>query len=124
MRSVPEWIGKDDDAIPPRTVRARVFREHDGICHISKRKILPGEPWDLEHVKPLSEARNGENLNRESNLAPAIKAEHAKKSAEETTRRAKADRCHAKHYGYFPKGRGWNTKLRKRLDGRVEPRNG
>lgn len=102
-RSVPEWIGKNDDAVPPRTVRARVFRDHGGICHISGRKIGPGEAWDLEHVKPLSMARPGENLNRESNLAPALKAAHAAKTAREAGERSKADRIHAKHHGYFPK---------------------
>jgi hypothetical protein len=27
-RTVKEWIGKDDDAKPPKSVRARVFRDH------------------------------------------------------------------------------------------------
>lgn len=112
-RSVPEWIGKNDDAVPPRTVRARVFREHDGVCHITKRRIAAGEAWDLEHVKPLSMARPGENLNRESNLAPALTVAHREKTAREAGDRAKADRIHAKHFGYFPeskaklKGRGF-----------------
>lgn len=117
-RSVPEWVGKNDDAVPPRTVRARVFRTHEGICHISKRKIGAGEPWDLEHVKPLSMARPGENLNRESNLAPALTGPHREKTAREAGERAKADRIHAKHHGYWPKtrtplkGRGFETTRR------------
>lgn len=102
-RSVPEWIGKDDDAVPPRTVRARVFRRYEGRCYLTKRKINAGEAWDLEHIRPLAMARPGETLNRESNLAPALKAPHIEKTAEEATARAKADRIHAKHYGYFPK---------------------
>lgn len=105
MRSVPEWIGKDDDAQPPRSVRARVFREHNGICHISRRKIAAGEAWELEHIRPLAMARPGENLNRETNLAPALVAPHREKSAKEATERAKADRIHAKHFGYFPKSK-------------------
>jgi 5-methylcytosine-specific restriction endonuclease McrA len=104
-RTIDEWVGKDDDAKPPRTVRARVFRHHEGRCHISKRKIAAGEPWDLEHIVPLWKARPGENLNRESNLAPALKVPHAEKTATEATERAKADRIHAKHYGYFAKTR-------------------
>lgn len=102
-RSVDEWVGKDHDAIPPRTVRARVFRRFEGKCHLTGRKIAAGEAWDLEHVRPLSMARAGENLNRETNLAPALKAPHALKTAEEATGRAKADRIHAKHFGYFAK---------------------
>jgi 5-methylcytosine-specific restriction enzyme A len=104
-RSVPEWIGKDDDAVPPRSVRARVFRAYDGRCYLTKQKIGVADAWDLEHIRPLSMARPGENLNRESNLAPALKAAHKAKSAREATDRSKADRCHAKHHGYFPKSR-------------------
>jgi 5-methylcytosine-specific restriction enzyme A len=104
-RSVAEWIGKDDDAVPPRTVRARVFRAHEGRCYLTGRKIAAGEAWDLEHKRPVSMARPGENLNRESNLAPALKAPHREKTAQEATDRAKADRLHAKHHGYFPKSR-------------------
>lgn len=103
MRTVPEWIGKTDDAIPPRTVRARVFREHDGRCYLTGRKIAAGEAWDLEHVRPLWEARPGEKLNRESNLRPALKAPHREKTSEEATDRAKCDRIHAKHFGYYAK---------------------
>jgi 5-methylcytosine-specific restriction protein A len=101
-RTVKEWIGKDDDAKPPKSVRARVFRDHDGRCHLTGRKIMPGEAWELEHVKPLAMARKGENLNRESNMAPALVAPHREKTSREATDRAKADRCHAKHFGYFP----------------------
>lgn len=104
-RSRPEWIGKDDDAVPPRSVRARVFRAHNGICHLSGRKIGAGDEWDLEHVRPLAMARPGENLNRESNLTPALKAPHREKTAQEAAERAKADRMHAKHYGYWPKSK-------------------
>lgn len=105
MRTVAEWRGKDDDAVPPRTVRARVFRRYDGHCYLSKRKILAGDAWDLEHIRPLWKARPGENLNVESNLAPALKAPHAEKTAAEATERAKTDRLHAKHFGYFPKSK-------------------
>ncbi len=102
MREVPEWIGKDDNTKVPKRVRARVFLAHGGICHISKRPIRVGDDWDLEHVRPLAMARPGENLHRESNLAPALKAPHREKTAREATDKAKADRLHAKHFGYWP----------------------
>jgi len=102
MREVLEWIGKDDNAIPPKSVRARVFRKYEGRCYLSGRAIRAGEAWDLEHIKPLWSARPGENLNRESNLAPAIKSAHAEKTAAEAGQRAKSDRLHAKHHGYWP----------------------
>lgn len=110
-RDVPEWVGKDDNAKPPRSVRARVFRRFGGVCYLSKRKIMAGEAWELEHVKPLHLARPGENLNRESNLAPALVAPHREKTAAEMTAKAKADRIHAKHFGYFPEAK---QKLRGR----------
>jgi 5-methylcytosine-specific restriction protein A len=110
-RSVPEWVGKTPDTVPPKTVRARVFRAYDGHCYLSKKKILVGDEWDLEHIKPLHSAGPDENLNRESNLAPALKKPHAEKTARENSAKAKADRVHAKHFGYWPESR---AKLRGR----------
>ena len=63
-RSVPEWIGKTPDTPVPPRVRLRVFERHGGICHISKRKIMPGEAWDCDHFIAL--INGGEH--RESNL--------------------------------------------------------
>lgn len=101
-RSVEEWIGSSPDAEPPRSVKARIFRRYEGRCHLTGAKINAGDVWDVEHIRPIWEARPGENLNRESNMAPALKSTHRVKSAEEAADRAKADRCHAKHFGYFP----------------------
>lgn len=110
-RSVPEWVGKNADSKPPRLVRARVLRRYGGRCYLTGRQIGVKDEWELEHIKPLHLARPGENLNRESNLAPALKAAHAEKTAVENTERARADRIHAKHFGYFPKAR---QKIRSR----------
>lgn len=98
-RAVAEWIGKTPDSKVPPQVRARVFLRADGICHISKRKIRPGEAWELEHVKPLS--MGGEH--REGNMAPALVQPHREKTAQEARARAKADRVRAKHLGIHPK---------------------
>jgi 5-methylcytosine-specific restriction enzyme A len=117
-RSVPEWVGKDDDSRPPRLVRARVFRKYKGRCYLTGRSIGVKDEWDLEHVRPLHLARDGENLNRESNLAPALKAAHAVKTAAEATGRSKADRIHAKHFGYWPETK---AKLRGRGFQRTRP---
>lgn len=106
-RSVPEWVGSSPDAKIPREVRARIFLRDDGICHISKRKIRPGDAWEAEHVTPLW--KGGEH--RETNLAPALADAHKLKTAEEAGDRAKAKRIHAKHHGYFPKSK---TPLRSR----------
>lgn len=68
-RSTDEWIGKDDDAVPPPRVRLRVFDAVGGCCHLCRRKIFPGEYWQADHVIALC---NG-GANRESNLAPACR---------------------------------------------------
>jgi 5-methylcytosine-specific restriction protein A len=49
-RAVEEWIGKTDDTPIPDRVKVRIWIKHGGICHLAKRKIMPGEPWDAEHV--------------------------------------------------------------------------
>lgn len=99
-RSVDEWIGKNDDVMPPPRVRLRIFDAHGGVCHISQRKIRAGELWDLDHVIAL--CNGGEN--RESNLAPALRDKHREKTADDVKQRAKDDRVRAKHNGtYQPK---------------------
>lgn len=108
-RSVPEWRGASPDTPVPARVKLRVFEAHGGRCYLTGLKINAGDDWDVEHVKPLS--MHGEN--RESNLAPALKAPHAVKTAAEATSRAKADRVRKKHLGVWPepvrklRGRGF-----------------
>lgn len=94
-RAVEEWIGKTDDSpIPPR-VKLRVFQAHGGICHIAKRKIMPGEPWDAEHVKAI--INGGEN--RESNLAPALRDKHPIKTAADMAEKARTYRKRKSNLG-------------------------
>ena len=94
-RSVPEWIGKTPDTKVPPRVRLRVFDKHNGVCHISNRKIMPGDKWELEHIIRLKDG--GEN--RESNLAPALVIPHQEKTAIENAEQAKTDRLRKKHLG-------------------------
>jgi len=118
-RSVPEWIGKTPDTKVPPRVRLRVFNAHDGICHISDRKIRPGDKWELEHIKRLKDG--GEN--RESNLAPALIDFHQEKTNAENTLQAKEDRIRKKHLG-IKSGRsqwpcGKNKPFKKLMSGKV-----
>lgn len=122
-RSVKEWIGKTPDALPPARVKMRVFLRHNGICHISGRKIQPGDVWQTEHVKALS--MGGEN--RESNLAPALVEPHRDKTAGEAGPRAKADKIRSKHLGqhkskYRPLPGTKASGLKRKFDGTVERR--
>jgi hypothetical protein len=81
MRSVPEWIGRDDSHPVPNRVKARVFERFHGICGCGcGRKIVPGDGWDTDHIIPLC---NGKGLNRESNLQPMIVAHHRKKTKDD-----------------------------------------
>ncbi len=94
-RTVQPWVGKTDDAKVPAHVRLRIFTNSGGVCHISGRKIAPGEKWELEHLRPLSEG----GAHCESNLRPALVEPHKAKTAEEARRRAKADRAKLAHIG-------------------------
>lgn len=123
MRSVPEWIGKTpDSAIPPR-VRLRVFETHGGYCHLAKRRIQAGEPWDCDHVVAL--VNGGEH--RETNLAPALRDKHREKTALDVREKSIVRRKQMKSLGIAPKkGRPMPgskaSGLRRRMDGTVERR--
>lgn len=94
-RSVDEWIGKDDDTVPPPRVRLRVFEAHDGRCYICTRKISAGEYWQADHVQALS---NG-GPNRESNLKPACRNCCYGKTAVDIAEKSKIYQKRSKHLG-------------------------
>ena len=99
-RSVPLWIGKtDDSAIPPR-VRVRVFERFGGICQLSRRKIMAGEKWELDHIIPLIAG----GRHAEDNLQPVLVAPHKLKTRDDVADKAKVARIRAKHLGQWPKG--------------------
>ena len=94
-RSVTEWIGKNDDAPVPPRVRLRIFERDHGVCHLSRRKIMAGEKWELEHVVAL--CNGGEH--RESNMAPALVAPHKEKTKADRRMKARNDRIRKRHLG-------------------------
>jgi 5-methylcytosine-specific restriction protein A len=82
--------------------KLRLFEDAGGICHICDLKI--SGKWDVEHKIPL--ALGG--LDDETNMAPAHRACHAPKTAEDVANIARAKRRKAKHLGIrkrssFPK---------------------
>ena len=83
-RSVPEWIGSTPDAKIPDRVKLRIFDREQGRCWISGRKIMPGEPWDLDHKVAL--INGGEH--RESNLFPALRDKHREKTRGDVAEKA------------------------------------
>jgi 5-methylcytosine-specific restriction protein A len=100
-RSVKEWCGRTPDSVPPPHVVARIFDAWKGECHITHVKIEIGDDWDVDHIKRLADG--GEN--RESNMAPALRDAHQRKTAEETQRGRKADRIRRRHIGARPKSK-------------------
>lgn len=121
-REVDEWVGKTDDSKVPPRVRLRIFNAHDGICHLTGRKIAAGEKWELEHVKAL--ILGGQH--RESNLAPALVEAHKRKTAMEMAVKAKIDRVAKKHLGIKktsnPMPGSKASGFRRRMNGTVERR--
>lgn len=119
VRSVSEWAGKTPDAMPPPSVRLRIFRDRGGRCHRSGLLIRPGDKWDLDHIVAIIDG--GENV--ESNLAPILKDKHKIKTAEEQARRAKTDGMSMSAFG-IRKGKSSLThpKLKRRFDGSVVER--
>lgn len=92
-RAVPEWIAKhDDQTIPPR-VKLRIFERENGICHLTGAKIQPGDQWDADHKIPL--ILGGKH--QESNLFPALRADHRKKTAAEMAVKSKVAKVRKKH---------------------------
>lgn len=122
-RSVPEWVGATDDAKVPPRVRLRIWEREEGRCWISGRKIMPGEPWELDHKVALI---NG-GQHRESNLFPALKDKHREKTKEDVAIKKETVRVRSKFLSIRkPKGRPMPgtraSGLRKRFDGTVERR--
>jgi hypothetical protein len=100
-RSVPEWIGKDDDEPVPLRVRLRVFERQGGHCAITGRKIMAGDPWECDHT--IAVVNGGQN--RESNLRVILKDKHTEKTAEDMATKSKIARVKAKHLGQWPKSK-------------------
>lgn len=121
MREVEEWIGKtDDQRVPPR-VRMRIFDRYGGRCYLSDRKIMPGDKWEVEHIKAL--ANGGQH--RESNMAPALVAPHKDKTRADRREKARIDKLRKRHLGIrkpsrFPGSR--DSRWRKKLNGEVVER--
>lgn len=105
-RSVEEWVGKDDDAMPPPRVRIRIFDTHGGKCRICGRLIRGGEYWQQGHIVALC---NG-GPNRESNMSPECRTCCYAKTAEDIAEKSKVARIRSKHLGVKTK-KPWPKRL-------------
>lgn len=95
-RSILEWVAKSPDEKVPEDVQLRIWRRQDGKCAITGIKIVKRSDAQLDHINPLS--MGGQH--RESNLHWILTEDaHKPKTAQEATRRAKADRQGKAHAG-------------------------
>jgi 5-methylcytosine-specific restriction protein A len=120
MRTVKEWVGRTDNAMPPPTVRLRIFEHAGGICHLCECKIQVGQKWHASHIKSIWDG--GEN--RESNIAPAHVKCHQAHTAKEKTEQAEANQRAMKHLGIKtrkgpPMPGSRDSKWKRTLDGRT-----
>jgi 5-methylcytosine-specific restriction protein A len=116
-RAVPEWIGRTDNSKVPDRVRIRVFEREGGVCHLSGLPIdKVRDEWDLDHKVAL--ILGGQH--RESNLFPALREPHRKKTAVEMGVKAKIARVKKKHMGLGKsKVGGFSGPFKRKINGDV-----
>ncbi len=122
-RSLPEWIGRTPDSIPPPRVKLRVFQKFNGRCQCGcNRRIHAGEAWEADHIIALV---NG-GANRESNLRPLLTAHHHDKTAHDVAEKSKVYAVALKHAGLDSPSRpmpcGKNSGFKKTMRGGVVER--
>jgi 5-methylcytosine-specific restriction endonuclease McrA len=105
-RTTKEWIGRNDDAMPPRSVFDRLYDKQDGKDAITGQPFKPGDKIVRDHIVPLADG--GEN--RESNLQLITEETHKYKTKAEATQRAKTRRLHEQHRGYVRTASQWSTR--------------
>ena len=80
--------------------RAEIFLNADGVCHLCKMTIRPGEDWDVSHPETGLWAGGSDDR---ALLKPAHRKCHKPHTAEEATQRAKETRVRQKYIGAFQK---------------------
>lgn len=120
-RTVPEWRGRTDDAMPGQIVSLRIWERCRGRCAHCDKKLTPADKPARDHIVPLIDG--GENV--EGNLQYLCGLCHAKKTSAESTDRAKVRSMKAKHIGLrkpstFPGGR--HSRWKRTISGDVVDR--
>lgn len=97
-RTVAEWVGKTDDAMPGIHVLLRLYALQNGICACPDQcglvMNLDRDEIDCDHKTPLRDG--GEN--RESNLQLMFRAHHRSKTKAENVARGEERRHKAKAF--------------------------
>lgn len=119
-RSVPEWIGKDDNAEPPPRVRRRVYLKFGRTCQICFTEIVSGPEFD-HRIAIINGGKNAE-----SNLQPVHPKCHKAKTGRDIAEKSATYKTQLHHYGLkkprrpMPGSRA--SPFKKRMDGTVELR--
>lgn len=93
-RSVPEWIGKSDDAMPGKLVRKRLRDRNGNCCWQCGSAFGPGNVAHCDHITPLID----EGENRESNLQMLCPKCHGAKTSAEAKARKKSRDIQERHF--------------------------
>jgi len=95
-RKVDEWIGRTDDAMPPRSVFDRLYDKQGGKDAITGIPFTSKDRIVRDHIIPLKDG----GANSEANLQLITEATHKAKTAAEAEARAKERRIHERDRGY------------------------
>jgi len=82
---------------------AEIFAARGGRCHCCRRKLGPGDAWELDHVIALGAGGTDDD----DNLAPCCEGCHAVKTKGDTTAAAKSKQRFAKHFVPRERSRAW-----------------
>lgn len=114
-RTVDEWIGPNDDAMPPPRVKDRIRERQGNKCALTGIELRPGVKVEYDHIVPLWLG----GANTESNLQAVSSDAHKRKTAAEAKVRAKCNRVRKRHLGIkSDKKSSWGN-LGQRMDGTI-----
>jgi 5-methylcytosine-specific restriction endonuclease McrA len=102
-RDVKPWVGRNDNAMPPRSVFDRLWEMQGGKDAITGMPFTSKDKVIRDHIVPLKDG--GKNV--ESNLQLITEATHKIKTASEATARGKERRIHERDRGYVRKPSQW-----------------